>query len=122
MNTKTGADQFIKQVYVYLCVDDGCAAIEFYQQAFNAVEIYKLVSPNGEIAHAELRLGPTTLMIADEHPEIGVKSPKSYGGSGVTIHLHVDNADKLLQQAVEVGGENTICCKRSVLRRAKWSL
>lgn len=95
--------QRIHEVFAYLTVDDAAAAIEFYKKAFGAEELYRLTEPNGRIGHAELRLGPTVLMLNDEYPEYGVQSPKRLGGSGFRMHLHVDNADALIDRAVAEG-------------------
>jgi PhnB protein len=94
----------IREVYPYLCVRGGAAAIEFYQKAFGAEEIFRMADPeNGRIGHAELKLGPVTLMLADEHPELGIHSPLAFGGSGTTIHLHVDDVDALAKRALQAG-------------------
>lgn len=94
----------IREVYPYLCIRGAPAAIEFYQKVFGAEEIFRMTDPgNGRIGHAELKLGPVTLMLADEHPELGIRSPLAFGGSGTTIHLHVDNVDALAKQAVQAG-------------------
>lgn len=94
----------IREVYPYLCVRGAAAAIEFYQKVFGAEEIFRMTDPgNGRIGHAELKLGPVTLMLADEHPELGILSPLAFGGSGTTIHLHVDDVDALAKEAVQAG-------------------
>lgn len=93
----------IHEVFPYLCVRDANAAIDFYKKAFGAEEVFRLTEPSGRIGHAELKLGPATLMVADEYPEYGFQSPLSYGGTALTIHLHVDNADELAKQAVKAG-------------------
>lgn len=99
----TSASNAIHEVFPYLCVSDAAAAIDFYKRVFGAEEIFRLTEPTGRIGHAELRLGPLTLMIADEFPELGFKGPLAYGGTGMTLHLHVDNADAMAQRAVEAG-------------------
>ena len=93
----------IREVYPYLCVRGAVAAVEFYTRVFGAVETLRLNSPDGRIAHCELRLGPSTLMLADEFPEYGVRSPQAFGGTGTTIHLHVDDVDTLTRRAVDAG-------------------
>ena len=93
----------IYEVYPYLCVRGGVAAIEFYKRAFGASEGLRLEGPGGRIAHAEIKLGSTTVMLADEFPQYGIRSPLAYGGTGTTIHLHVDNVDAVAKQAVEAG-------------------
>ena len=93
----------VHEVYPYLCVRGAAAAIDFYTRAFGAQEIFRLTEPGGRIAHAELKLGPTTLMLADEFPEYGIRSPLAFGGTGTTIHLHVEDVDTLTKQAIEAG-------------------
>lgn len=93
----------IREVYPYLCVRGGAAAIDFYVRVFGAEELMRLTYPDGRIAHAELKLGPVTLMLSDEHPEYGLLSPLTYGGTGMAIHLHVDDVDVLTRRAVEAG-------------------
>jgi uncharacterized glyoxalase superfamily protein PhnB len=93
----------IREVYPYLCVRGGPEAIDFYVRVFGAEELMRLAYPDGRIAHAELKLGPVTLMLSDEHPEYNLLSPLSYGGTGMGIHLHVDDVDALTARAVEAG-------------------
>ncbi|MFW6051833.1 MAG: VOC family protein [Myxococcota bacterium] len=93
------------ELFAYLTVDDAARAIEFYQEAFGAKELFRLVEPGGRIGHAELDFDGTTLMIADEFPEIGCRSPSRSDAWSVTLHLHVDDADEVVRRAVEAGGE-----------------
>ena len=93
----------IHEVYPYLCVRGAAAAIDLYGRAFGARETFRLTEPGGRIGHAELKLGPATLMLVDEYPEYGIQSPIVFGGTGTTIHLHVENVDALTEQAVEAG-------------------
>jgi uncharacterized glyoxalase superfamily protein PhnB len=93
----------IHELYAYLTVDDAGAAIAFYTSVFGAKETMRLAEPSGRIGHAELELGGSTLMLNDEFPEHGFKGPKAYGGTPVTIHLHVDDCDALIAKAVEAG-------------------
>lgn len=87
----------------YLCVKNGAGAIAFYQRAFDATLTLRLDQPDGRLGHAELRIGDAPLMLADEFPEMGFHSPLSLGGSPVTLHLYVDDADAAVQRAVEAG-------------------
>jgi uncharacterized glyoxalase superfamily protein PhnB len=98
----------IDQVFVYLRTRDGNAAIEFYKQAFGAVENLRLSEPSGRVAHAELKLGPSTLMLSDEYPEHGIHAPQENAPTGCGVHLHVDNVDTLVKQAVEAGATVTM--------------
>jgi len=93
----------IKEVFAYLCVADAKAAVAFYEQAFGVKEKFRLTEPSGRIGHAELDFGGMTVMLCDEFPEYGIRSASSIGATPVTIHLHVDNADQLIKQAVAAG-------------------
>ena len=93
----------IKEVFAYLCVADANAAIDFYARAFGAGEKFRLTEPSGRIGHAELAFGPMTVMLCDEYPEYGIRSASAIGATAVTIHLHVDDADALIAQAVAAG-------------------
>jgi PhnB protein len=104
MNEKlAGQSSGIRELYVILCVHNGAAAIEFYKKVFDAEEIMRLAEPGGKIAHAELKIGTTVIMLADEHPDHDFLSPKTIGGSGMMIHLHVDDVDTLARRAQEAG-------------------
>jgi len=91
------------QVTPYLCVDGAAAAIEFYENAFGATERMRMPSPGGKVGHAELQLGESIIMLSDEHPEMGVLSPKSIGGSPVTISVYVEDVDAVFDAAVAAG-------------------
>jgi len=93
----------IREVFPYLCVRGGNAAIDFYARVFGAREVFRIPGPGDRIGHAELKFGPVTIMLADEHPEHGILSPLAFGGTGLRIHLHVDNVDTLARRAVEAG-------------------
>lgn len=95
----------IHDLHPYLHVRDAAAGIEFYRKAFDADEQMRLVDPNGRIGHAELDFDGTTVMLSDEYPEYGITSPASVGGTSVTIHLHVDDADATIARAVAAGAE-----------------
>ena len=93
----------INEVLPYLRVRGGKEAIEFYKQAFGAEETFRLEEPGGRIGHAQLKFGPATVMLSDEYPEHGIYSPLQFGGTGSCLHLHVDNADALVERAVAAG-------------------
>lgn len=93
----------IHELFAYLCVNDANKAIEFYKAAFGATEKFRLTEPGGRIGHAELDFGGVTLMLSDEYPECEIRGPKAYGGTPVTIHLHVDNADAVIQKCLDAG-------------------
>ncbi len=82
---------------------DAAAAIEFYTKAFGAVETSRLTGPNGRIWHAQVKIGDSHLMLVDEFPEMGSRGPKALGGTAVTIHLYVDDADATFAQAIRAG-------------------
>jgi uncharacterized glyoxalase superfamily protein PhnB len=84
---------------VYLCVQGAPAAIEFYKEAFNAVETMRLTGDDGRVGHAEITLEGMTVMLADEHPEIGVLSPETLGGTPVSLYLHVADVDATYARA-----------------------
>lgn len=92
-------------VAVSLVVRDAKAAVDFYKKVLGAVHLYTLTMPNGGIAHAEFKIGDTIIMIADENPEWGSKSPQTLGGSPVTLNVMADNPDATLAEAEKAGGE-----------------
>ena len=92
-----------------LVVADAGAAIAFYQQAFGAEELYRNLAPDREaIIHCELLLGDSRFFVHDEFPDSGLCSPASYGGSSVTLHLYVDDADRWWQRAIDAGAQVTL--------------
>jgi uncharacterized glyoxalase superfamily protein PhnB len=93
----------IREVFPYLIVRDGAAAIDYYVRVFGAEETFKLADPSGRVGHAELRFGPATVMLADEHPEHGIHGPPEGGVAGSRIHLHVDDVDALAARAADAG-------------------
>jgi len=92
-------------VIPYLCVHDGAAALDFYTAAFGAVEVMRMVMDpaDGQVGHAEFRIGAATFYLADEFPGMGVVSPETLGGTGVAMHLSVDNVDEIFAQAIGHG-------------------
>lgn len=90
----------------YLIVKGAARAIEFYQQAFGAVEVFRM--PMGDkIGHAEIRIGDSVVMLADEHPEMGAVSPDSLGGSAVSLMVYVEDVDTVFRRALEAGATET---------------
>jgi PhnB protein len=87
----------------YLIVHNAAAAIEFYKKAFGATEFVRLADPTGKVMHAEIRLGDTQIMLADEFPEMNYRSPKTLGGSPASILLYIDDVDKLFAMAISAG-------------------
>ena len=91
----------------YLIVDGAARAIDFYTRAFGATELMRIPAPGGRVGHAEIKIGDSVIMLADEHPEIRARGPQHYGGSPVSIHLYVDDVDTLFKQAIGAGGTET---------------
>jgi PhnB protein len=89
----------------YLAVKDGVKALEFYKKAFGATESYQLILPDGRLGHGEIRLGDSVIMLADEFPEYGGKSPQTLGGSPVSIHLYVEDVDAFFKRALAAGAK-----------------
>jgi PhnB protein len=88
-----------------LTVRGASDALEFYKKAFGAVELMRLNMPDGKIAHAEFKIGDSILMISDENPECGSTSPEALGGSPVTLHLYVADADATFSDAIQAGAK-----------------
>jgi PhnB protein len=91
----------------YLIVDDAAAALEFYKSAFGASELLRMPGRDGKIGHAELRIGDSVVMLADESPQIKAFSPKTIGGSPITLHLYVDDVDAWIDRAIAAGANLT---------------
>ncbi|MNJ91356.1 hypothetical protein D3C87_90070 [compost metagenome] len=88
----------------YLCVNDGAKAIEFYKKAFGAEELYRLTEPrSGKVAHAEIKIGPASIMLADEYPDMQFLSPLTLKGTPITLHLYVKDVDSFAERAVAAG-------------------
>ncbi len=91
----------------YIVVDGGARAIEFYKQAFGATEVFRMDGPDGKVGHAEIKIGDSHVMLADEHPEINARGPQAFGGSPVSLMLYVEDVDATVNRAVEAGAELT---------------
>ena len=87
----------------YLIVRNGAEAIEFYKKAFNAVELMRFPGPGGKIMHAEVKIGDSPVMLADEMPDEGHVGPQTLGGVSVSMMLYVEDVDKQFAQAVTAG-------------------
>ncbi len=92
-----------QRVTPYLSVDGAADAIEFYKRAFDAKEVMRMQGPSGTIGHAELQIGTSRIMLADEFPEMNFRGPKSLGGSPVHIHLYVTDVDSVVDRATAAG-------------------
>src|SRR5882724_12816364 len=89
----------------YLIIKNAADAIEFYKKAFGATELFRMDQPDGRIGHAEIKIGDAPIMLSDEFPEEGVRSPATLGGSPVAIHLYVPDVDALVARAVVAGAK-----------------
>jgi PhnB protein len=91
----------------YLIVDGAARALDFYKKAFGATELYRLTAPDGKVGHAEVRIGDTLVMLADEHPDFGAHGPGHYKGSPISLHLYVEDVDTVVQRASAAGARVT---------------
>jgi PhnB protein len=89
----------------YLMIKGASEAIEFYKRAFDATELFRLDAPNGMVGHAEIKIGDTSLMLADPCEKGAFHSPQSLGGSSVALHLYVEDVDAQFAQAVNAGAK-----------------
>ncbi|AXK38156.1 VOC family protein [Crenobacter cavernae] len=89
----------------YLAILNAAAAIDFYKQAFGAVEAMRVDAPGGKVGHAELRIGDSAVMLADECPDMGFRSPQTLGGPGMTLMLYVDDVDAWFARALDAGAK-----------------
>jgi PhnB protein len=89
----------------YLIVDDGAAAIDFYTSVLGASERMRMGGPDGKVGHAELEIGDSVIMLADEHPEMDALGPKTVGGTPVSLHVYVEDADGAFEAATEAGAK-----------------
>jgi PhnB protein len=87
----------------YLIVSGAAEAIDFYKQAFGATELFRMAGPDGRIGHAELKIGDSIIMLADEMREMGYRSPRALGGSSVSLLLYVEDVDAQFERAVKAG-------------------
>jgi PhnB protein len=89
----------------YLIVDGAGAAIAFYKKALGASEILRLEGEGGRIVHAEIKIGDSPVMLADEYPDQGAVSPRKLGGSPVMLHVYVEDVDAAVDRAVAAGAK-----------------
>jgi PhnB protein len=89
----------------YLIVQGAADAIEFYKHAFGATEMLRMADPQGRVGHAEIRIGDSVIMLADEHPEMGYRAPRSLGGSSVSILLYLEQVDTVFDRAIKAGAK-----------------
>lgn len=87
----------------YLIVNGAAQAIEFYTRAFNARELMRMDGPGGKVVHAEIQIGNACVMLSDESPEMGARSPQTIGGSPISLLLYVEDVDSIFAQALAAG-------------------
>ncbi|MGQ0834694.1 MAG: VOC family protein [Gammaproteobacteria bacterium] len=104
MATKPIPDGY-HSVTPYLVMRDASRAIDFYKRALGATELFRFDAPGGKIGHAEIRIGDSVIMLADEHPDMGYRGPQSLGGSAVSLMVYVDDADSQFRRAVDAGAK-----------------
>ncbi|MET0987747.1 MAG: VOC family protein [Steroidobacteraceae bacterium] len=89
----------------YLVIDGAADALEFYKRAFGATELFRMPAPDGKIGHAEIKIGDSAVMLADEYPEMGARSPRALGGAGVSLMIYVERVDDVFKQALKAGAK-----------------
>ena len=87
----------------YLIINGATEAIEFYKQAFGATELFRFPAPGGKIGHAEIKIGDSPIMLADEHPDMGYKGPQALGGTPVSLMIYLEDVDTVFNRAVTAG-------------------
>lgn len=92
-----------QRVIPYLIINGAGAAIEFYGEVLGATERMRMPAPGGKIGHAELEIGDSIVMLADEHPESGARGPMAYGGSPVSLVVYVEDVDAVFEKATSRG-------------------
>ena len=105
-NVKPIPDEY-HSVTPYLILSDAAGALDFYKRAFGATETVRMPGPDGKIGHAEIRIGDSVIMLADEHHDMGALSPKTLGGSPVSLMIYVQDVDSVARQAVAAGAKET---------------
>jgi len=93
-------------VQPYLMLDNTAKAIDFYQKAFGATERLRMKQPDGRVGHAEIQIGDSCIMMADENPQIQAFAPKHYGGSAVSLLIYTEDCDGMYQRAIAAGAES----------------
>jgi len=91
------------RVTPYLIIDGASAAIDFYRSVLGATERMRMPAPDGRVGHAELEIGDSLIMLADEFPEMEARSPKTVGGTPVSLHVYVEDADSVFDRAIQAG-------------------
>ena len=89
----------------YLIIDGAARALDYYKRVFGATERMRMPGPNGKIGHAEIGIGDSVIMMADEHPEMGARAPGAFGGAAVRIMLYVNDVDATVKTALAEGAK-----------------
>lgn len=89
----------------YLSIKGAAKAIDYYKEVFGATELFRMAGPDGKIGHAEIKIGNSPIMLADEFPEMEFVSPQTLGGSPVGLMIYVDDVDTMFKQAIKAGGK-----------------
>jgi|SRR6185503_2507847 PhnB protein len=89
----------------YLITKGAGNALDFYKKAFGATELMRMPTPDGKVMHAEIQIGNSRIMLADECPEMDARSPQALGGSPVTLLLYVEDVDSFYKKAISAGGK-----------------
>jgi uncharacterized glyoxalase superfamily protein PhnB len=104
MAMRTGVPEGFHSVTPFLTCKNCSAAIDFYKRAFGAVELERINSPDGQVMHAELRIGDSIFMLNDEFDQSECKSPQALGGTTGGLHIYVPDVDAAFERAVKAGG------------------
>ena len=104
MKTKAIPDGY-HSVTPYLVVRDAARAIDFYKRALAATEILRFSAPDGKIGHAEIKVGDSVIMLADEMPDMGYRGPQTLGGTAVSLMVYVEDVDQQFQRAIDAGAK-----------------
>jgi PhnB protein len=87
----------------YLIIRGAAEAIEFYKKGFGATELFRMAAPDGKIGHAEIQVGDSRIMLADEYPDMGYQGPETIGGSPVSLMIYLEDVDTVFNRAVDAG-------------------
>ncbi len=100
--------KIFRTVTPHLTIEGAAEAIGFYKKAFGAKELGRMKTPDGRVMHAMIMIGNSVIMLNDDFPEWGSKGPKGLGGTPITVHLYVEDADKAFKKAVKAGASVTV--------------
>lgn len=104
MATKSIPDGY-HSITPYLIIKGAAGAIDFYKRVFGATELMRMPDPSGKIGHAEIMIGDSHIMLADEYPEMGHRSPQTLGGAGVSLMIYLDDVDGVYKRALAAGAK-----------------